>query len=40
LLDAFSEEFGRYEVELERYYDHFMVMKNMKTYMTEEFALN
>ena len=39
LLDAFKDDFGRYEVEMERYYDHFMVMKTMNIYMSEKVAL-
>lgn len=39
MLSQFSLEFGRYEVEMERYYDHFMVIKTMNYYMTEKVAL-
>lgn len=39
LWNVFGVEFGCYEIELERYYDHFMVMKTMNYYMTEKIAL-
>ena len=40
ILAEFSIEFGKYEIELERYYDHFMVMKTLNIYMSEKTELN
>ena len=39
LLNAFSLDFGRYEIEIERYYDHFMMKKTMDYYISEKIAL-
>ena len=34
LWKEFSQQFGRYEFELERYFDHHMAFQSMKTYVT------
>ena len=39
MLAQFGIDFGRYEVEMERYYDHFMVIKTMNYFMSEKIAL-
>ena len=40
LLTQFKVNFGRYEIELDRYYDQFMMYKTISNYMDEVVVLN